>query len=106
VDFPLRELAEIADPIGDPDVRWLDPSCRKVGHAVEHDQPGYLVRKNPGIGQADHTSHRMADDRDLLKACGLHQACQIANVIGQAVAAAGSRVYLMFHLFIRDLNEP
>jgi hypothetical protein len=28
-------------------------------------------------------------DRDFLKACGLHQACQIVNVIGQAVAAAG-----------------
>jgi hypothetical protein len=31
----------------------------------------------------------MADDRNLLKACGLRQACQIVDVIGQAVAAAG-----------------
>ena len=36
----------------------------------------------------------MACDRDLPKACGLHQACQIVNVIGQAVAAAGRPVGL------------
>jgi hypothetical protein len=83
VDSPLRELVGI----GDPDVRWLGPSCRKVGHAVEHDQPRYLVRKSPSIGQADHASYRMVYDRDLPKACGLHQACQIVNVIGQAAAA-------------------
>src|SRR5450759_1012956 len=36
----------------------------------------------------------MADDGDLPEACGLHHACQIVNVIGQAVAAAGRPVGL------------
>src|SRR5260370_42030031 len=36
----------------------------------------------------------MADERDLVKACGLHQACQIVNGIGQAVADAGRPVGL------------
>ena len=53
----------------------------------EHDQPRYLLRIGPGIGQADHSTHRMANDRDFLKPFGLHQACQIVDVIGLAVAA-------------------
>src|ERR1700688_2949625 len=44
----------------------------------------------------------MADDRNLLKACGLHQACQVVDVIGQAVAAAGRPVGLAVPAKVRS----
>jgi hypothetical protein len=89
VDFPLRQFVEIADPLGDSDVSRLASSRRIIGHAVEHDQPGYLSRKHTGIGQADHAAHGMADDGHILEACSLHQARQIVDLVSQAVAAAG-----------------
>jgi hypothetical protein len=61
VDFPLRQFVEIADALGDSDVGGFDSPRRIIGHAVEHDQPGYLFRKRAGIGQADHAAHGVAN---------------------------------------------
>jgi hypothetical protein len=57
----LRQFVEIADPLGDSDVGGFDSARRIIGHAVEHDQPGYLFRKRAGIGQADHAAHGVAN---------------------------------------------
>ena len=86
--FPLRRLVEVADPVRDPEFNRLHPPRRKIGHAVEHHQPRHFFRKRPGKGQADHAAHRVADDSGVFQAFGLHQAGQIVDVIGQAVAAA------------------
>ena len=55
---------------------------------IEHKYIVDLVELS-GIGQADHSAHRMANDRDFLKPLGLHQASQVVDVVGLAVAAAG-----------------